>query len=405
MFRAVASSIVSGKVFSFPRKQESIFQECCIAFDCFAFLIDGRFRGMTNLEGLQRKQAMHSHSNSHASHDWEMPHQFDEGNPAAEHSTRWVLVITVLMMIAEIVAGFFSNSMALLADGWHMSSHAIAIGMATLAYTMARRHADDPRYAWGTWKIEVLGGFASAFALVGVALAMAWSSFERLISPLPIQYGEAILVAAAGLVVNLVCAKILHGAHGHHGGGHDHHHHDHAHGHDAGHSHAAHEGHDAHKPHAAHDAHADVNLRSAYVHVLADAMTSVLAIAALGGGYLFGWQWLDPAVGLFGSVVVAIWAIGLLRDTSAVLLDREMQGPIVEQLRSALLKPANGGDIEIADLHLWRVGRSRYACIIGLVTHRADLEPQQVRGWLADVPALYHISVEINHCGACAPAV
>jgi cation diffusion facilitator family transporter len=340
---------------------------------------------------------MHSHSDSHAlhaSHDWEMPHQFDEGNPAGERSTRWVLVITLLMMIAEIVAGFFSNSMALLADGWHMSSHAIAIGMATLAYTMARRHAHDPRYAWGTWKIEVLGGFASAFALVGVAGVMAWSSAERLIWPLPIQYGEAIWVAAIGLLVNLGCAKILHGAHGDHGhDDHHHHHHEHAHDHDEKHSHHA------------HDAHADVNLRSAYVHVLADAMTSVLAIAALAGGYLFGWQWLDPAVGLFGSVVVAIWAVGLLRNTSAVLLDREMQGPVVEQLRSALLNPDNGGDIEIADLHLWRVGRSRYACIIGLVTHRADLEPQHVRAWLADVPALYHTSVEINHCGACAPAV
>ncbi|MDB5814116.1 MAG: cation transporter [Rhodocyclales bacterium] len=318
-----------------------------------------------------------------------MPHHFDEGNPAAERSTRWVLVITLLMMVAEIVVGFFSNSMALLADGWHMSSHAIAIGMAALAYTMARRHAGDPRYAWGTWKIEVLGGFASAFALVGVAGVMAWSSAERLISPLPIQYGEAIWVAAVGLVVNLVCAKILHGAHAQHDDDHNHHHH-----HEHGHNHHGH-----------HGAHVDVNLRSAYVHVLADAMTSVLAIAALGGGLLFGWQWLDPAIGLFGSAVVAVWAVGLLRNTSAVLLDREMQGPIVDQLRAAVLAPSNGGDIEIADLHLWRVGRSRYACIIGLVTHRLDIEPQHVRTWLADVPALYHVSVEINHCGACVPAV
>lgn len=328
-----------------------------------------------------------------------MPHQFDEGNPAAERGTRWVLVITLLMMVAEIVAGLLANSMALLADGWHMSSHAIAIGMAALAYAMARRHANDPRYAWGTWKIEVLGGFASAFALVGVAALMAWSSAERLLNPLPIHYGEAIWVAVIGLLVNLACAKILHGAHGDHS--HHHGHHDHDHNHAAG-----RDKHDHHPGHVAkheHGAHQDVNLRSAYVHVLADAMTSVLAIAALLGGSLFGWQWLDPAIGLFGSVVVAVWAVGLLRDTSAVLLDREMQGPIVEQLRAALQAPANGGDIEIADLHLWRVGRSRYACILGLVTHRADLEPQQVRDWLADVPALYHVSVEINHCDHCAP--
>ena len=357
---------------------------------------------------------MHSHSHPHAddhaheyvaplSHDareWEMPHQFDEGNPAAERGTRWVLGITLVMMLAEIVAGYLTNSMALLADGWHMSSHAVAIGMAAVAYAMARRHAHDARYAWGTWKIEVLGGFASAFALVGVAGVMAWSSVERLLSPLPIQYGEAMWVAAVGLVVNLVCAKILHGAHDHGHGEHDHHDHghDHGHAHDVG-------GHQGHAHGEGHTDHHDVNLQSAYVHVLTDAMTSVLAIAALAGGSMFGWQWLDPAIGLFGSVVVAVWAIGLLRDSSAVLLDREMHGPIVEQLRSALLAPANGGDIDIADLHVWRVGRARYACIVGLVTHRADLEPQQVRAWLRDLPALYHVSVEINHCGVCAPAV
>ncbi|MEC5386296.1 CDF family Co(II)/Ni(II) efflux transporter DmeF [Uliginosibacterium sp. H3] len=326
---------------------------------------------------------------SHHVDDWEMPHQFDEGNPAAERGTRWVLVITLVMMLAEIVAGYLTNSMALLADGWHMSSHAVAIGMAAFAYAMARRHANDARYAWGTWKIEVLGGFASAFALVGVAGMMAWSSVERLVAPLPIHYGEAMWVAAIGLAVNLVCAKILHGAHDH-GHGDDHHHH-HEHG---DHVHHAH-GHEA--------SHRDVNLQSAYVHVLTDAMTSVLAIAALAGGSLLGWQWLDPVIGLFGSIVVAVWAIGLLRETSAVLLDREMQGPIVEQLRAALLAPANGGDIEIADLHVWRVGRARYACIVGLVTHRADLQPQQVRGWLKELPALYHVSVEINHCGVCTP--
>ncbi|GAB4060846.1 CDF family Co(II)/Ni(II) efflux transporter DmeF [Uliginosibacterium sediminicola] len=337
---------------------------------------------------------------SHAA-AWHLPHRFDEGNPAAERSTRLVLGITLLMMVAEIIGGLYSNSMALLADGWHMSSHAVAIGMAALAYALARRHAHDTRYAWGTWKIEVLGGFVSALLLLLVAAAMLWGSVERLFAPLAIHYTEAIWIAVIGLVVNLVCAALLHGAHDHdHGHGHSH---DHALAHDD----HDHDDHDHDHDHDDHDDHAhahhgeDVNLRSAYVHVLADAATSLLAIAALLGGSWLGWWWLDSVIGMVGAVVVAVWALGLLRETGAVLLDHERHLPVGERVRARVLDTANGGDIEISDLHVWRVGRSRYACVLGLVTHRAELQPDDVRGWLRSLPELYHVNVEINRCSAC----
>ncbi len=228
-------------------------------------------------------------------------HIFDTGNELAERSTRVVMWITAVMMVVEIAAGWWYNSMALLADGWHMSSHAVAIGLSAVAYGTARRYAKDPRFAFGTWKIEILGGFASAMFLLGVAAMMVVGSVERIFSPQAIQYQEAIVIAILGLVVNIVCALILGKAH----------HHDHGHGH--GHEHAD----------AKHDAHHhDLNLKSAYVHVIADAATSVLAIVALVGGLVYGWSWLDPVMGIVGAVLVAVWAKGLLVDTGKVLLDR-----------------------------------------------------------------------------------
>ena len=201
---------------------------------------------------------MHTHNLSEWSHD----HEFDTGNQAAERGTRIVMWITAAMMVIEIIAGWWFNSMALLADGWHMSSHTVAIGVSAFAYAAARRYARDPRFAFGTWKIEVLGGFASSMFLLSVALMMVIGSVERLISPQPIHYLEAMIVAVVGLVVNIACAMILGNAHGHHHDhGDDHHGHDHAHGH-------------------------DLNLKSAYLHIVADAATSVLAIAALAGGWL-----------------------------------------------------------------------------------------------------------------------
>jgi cation diffusion facilitator family transporter len=236
---------------------------------------------------------------SHDLSDWTHEHVFDAGNQAAERGTRAVMWLTAAMMVVEITAGWWFNSMALLADGWHMSSHAVAIGLSAFAYAAARRYARDPRFAFGTWKIEILGGFASAIFLLGVAAMMVFASVERILSPQPIHYQEAMIVAALGLVVNLVSAMILGGAHHH---GHDHQHHDHHGHHDHGHEHNHHE-------------HHDLNLKSAYLHVIADAATSVLAIIALAGGWLYGWSWLDPVMGIVGAAWVAVWATGLLIDT------------------------------------------------------------------------------------------
>lgn len=309
---------------------------------------------------------------------WTHEHAFDTGNPAAERGTHLVMWITAAMMVIEIGAGWWFNSMALLADGWHMSSHALAIGLSAFAYSMARRHAGDGRYAFGSWKIEVLGGFASAVILLAVVAVMLFASVERLFSPQTIHYQEAIVVATVGLIVNIICALILGGAHHH---GHAHEHDSHAHG-DA--SHSAH-GH-------------DLNLKSAYVHVVADAATSVLAIAALVGGLLFGWSWLDPVMGLVGAALVAWWALGLIRQTSKVLLDREMDNPVVDEIREVITAKGAGGDTRITDLHVWRVGREAYACALAVVTHDTELTASRVREWLSVHGELVHATVEVHHC-------
>jgi cation diffusion facilitator family transporter len=319
--------------------------------------------------------AMHSHDLS----EWRHEHVFDSGNAAAERGTRWVMWITLAMMAVEIAAGWFYNSMALLADGFHMSSHAVAIGLSAYAYATARRHANDPRYAFGTWKIEVLGGFASAVFLLVVVALMAWGSVERLIKPEPIHYPEAMAIAVLGLVVNLVCALIL-------GQAHDHgHHHGHHHGHDHGHDHD-------------HGHHHDLNLKSAYLHVIADAATSVAAIAALAGGWWLGWAWLDPVMGLVGAVLVAVWARGLIAETSRVLLDREMDHPVVDEIREVIAERGTATHTLIADLHVWRVGRATYACAMSLVTHDAALTPREVRDWLSVHEEIVHATIEIHRC-------
>jgi cation diffusion facilitator family transporter len=297
-------------------------------------------------------------------------HAFDTHNPLAERRTRQVMWLTAAMMVLEIVAGTLLGSMALLADGWHMSSHALALGVSAGAYWLARRHAGDPRFAFGTWKIEVLGGYTSAVFLVGVAAYMGIESVTRLLQPTRIHFDEAIPVAILGLAVNVVSAWLLstgsshaHAAHGHdHGDGHHHHHH-------------------------------DLNLRSAYLHVVADAATSVLAIIALAGGKYFGATWLDPVMGIVGTVLVGRWALGLLRDTGRVLLDAEMDAPVVAEVREVVA--ALPGAPRLHDLHVWRVGKGKYACIVSLGVDD-ELRAGEVREALSVHEELVHVTVEID---------
>lgn len=297
-------------------------------------------------------------------HRWQHDHAFGtRERTRGERRTRWVVALTLVTMAVEIAAGTLFGSMALLADGWHMGTHAAALGIAVFAYAYARRHADDPRYTFGTGKVGALGGFASATGLGVVALLIFAESAQRLAAPVAIRFDEAIAVACVGLAVNVACALLLRDDPSH-----------------------AHEGH-AH-------AHHDHNLRGAYLHVLADALTSLLAIAALSTGKLLGWTWMDPVMGLVGSVVIARWSLDLLRDTSSVLLDAE----VPEASRAAIRRAIEAdGDTRVADLHVWRVGPRHLAAIVSLVAHHPR-EPQHYKRRLADVPDLVHVTVEAHRC-------
>ena len=362
-----------------------------------------------------------SHMTTHA-HDlsaWRHSHQFDAGNRAGEARTRWVLALTLVTMVAEIVAGWWTGSMALLADGWHMGTHALALGVAALAYGLARRHAADTRYAFGTWKIEVLGSFASALVLGLVAVGIVLESGLRLWKAEPLSAQTALAVAVVGLLVNLLSAWLLHGAgsgdassasepvlaqgnsHAHgeeRAQGHDHSQgHDPAHGHGHGHAHGHSHGHPHAHGHAHGHGHAqghDMNLRAAYVHVLADALTSVLAILALAAALWLGWWWLDPLVGVLGAAVIGVWSLGLMRESATVLLDREMDHPLTQDIRLAL---ESDGDAKVADLHVWRVGRDKFAAIACIVAD-VPLAPSIYRARLAQHNELVHVSLEVNRC-------
>ncbi|MFY2641996.1 CDF family Co(II)/Ni(II) efflux transporter DmeF [Achromobacter insuavis] len=317
-----------------------------------------------------------------------------------ERRVWWVIALTAGMMVVEIIAGNLYGSMALVADGWHMSTHAGAMLITALAYGYARRQARNPRFTFGTGKLGELAGFASAIVLALIALIIGWDSLARLVDPVPIRFDEAIAIAAAGLVVNLVSAWLLkddHGhAHGHGGHGHDHDHdhgRDHDHSHDHGHAHSHASPSPAHAPAAAH-AHPqrshDNNLRSAYVHVLADALTSVLAIAALLAGRSYGWLWADPAMGVVGALVIARWSWGLIRDSGTVLLDAAPQSG---KMRRDIEQALDAGDGEIADLHVWQVGPGHYAAIVSLVT-RHPRDSAFYKAKLAHIAGLSHLTVE-----------
>lgn len=271
--------------------------------------------------------------------------------------TRWVVVLTAVMMVGEIIAGYLTGSMALLADGFHMATHAGALGVAAAAYAFAKRHARNPAYSFGTGKVGDLAGFASAMALGLIALGIGVESVLRLFQPITVAFGEATIIAVVGLGVNIASAFLLSGGH------HDHHHHGHA--------------------------HSDNNLRSAYVHVLADALTSVLAIAALLAGRYLGWVWMDPVMGIVGAIVIARWSWTLMRDTAAVLLDAT-DSHVADEVRELVEGP---GDARIADLHVWRVGPEAHAAIVSVVG-RHGVDTDTIRTRLTPVHELAHLTVE-----------
>lgn len=303
---------------------------------------------------------MHSHN----LHNWQHDHDFAVVHEHGERRTLQVLLLTAVTMVIEVAAGLVFGSMALLADGWHMGTHVAAFLITLFAYRYARRHAGDPSFAFGTGKVSVLGGFASAVALALVALLMGVESVQRILAPQPIHFNESITVAVLGLTVNIISALLLQGHHEH---AHDHHDHGH---------------------------HHDHNLKAAYLHVLADAFTSVLAITALLAGKYRGWSWLDPAMGIVGAAVITRWALSLLKETSPILLDGSIEEETLAEIRHRIEERI---DNRISDIHVWRLGPTQYGAIISIVTHF----PQNVsyyKDLLRDCKDLTHLTVEINAC-------
>lgn len=298
---------------------------------------------------------------------WTHDHDYLAMHEQGRQRSWIVLIVTLIVMVIEIAAGTLFGSMALLADGWHMSTHAVAFIIVLVAYHYAEKHARDPAFSFGSGKFGVLGGFASAVALAVVALTMLMESLQRLIQPEAIRFNEALGVAVLGLAVNVVSVFILKTPHEHS--------HDHGHGHPHHHEH-------------------DHNLKAAYMHVLADALTSVLAIVALLFGKYFGWNRLDAAVGIVGAVVIGKWAHGLLCETAPILLDKtaddELNGRIKEILE-------NIDDVLVADLHLWKVSPSASAAVVSIVTHHPR-DPDCYKEQLAGLHGLDHVTVEVNRC-------
>ena len=295
---------------------------------------------------------------------WQHDHQFHIDEGKGEQNTRRVVILTLVMMVFEIAAGWVFGSMALLADGWHMGTHAMALGITAFAYYYARKNADNPAYSFGTGKVGVLAGFASAIILGVIAFLMTVESALRFLSPVAIKFNEAILVAVIGLAVNIVSAFLLKE---------DHHH---EHGHD----------------HGLHHDHHDHNLKAAYLHVMADALTSLLAIFALFSGKLLGWVWMDPVMGIVGAALITRWSIGLLKDTGAILLDSGVEQELIVDIVKTI---ESDTDNRVCDIHVWPLGASHFAAILSIVTHLPK-PPQHYKDLLHDFPGLDHITIEIH---------
>lgn len=300
---------------------------------------------------------------------WKHEHTFGlEEMTVGEKSTRLVIALTGMMMIVEVVAGIAFGSMALLADGMHMGSHAVALAISAAAYMLARKYARDRRFSFGIGKVNGLAGYTSAIILAVFAFSMAWKSIDRFFNPEEIVFNQAILVAVIGLIVNVVSVRILDAKHSHD---------QHTHSHQSG-------------------VHSDHNLRSAYLHVLADALTSVLAIVALLSGKYFGVMWMDPVMGLVGAVLVARWSVGLLRETSLLLLDQQAPVNVREEIREAI---ESQDDNRISDLHLWAIGPDIFAAVISIIS-ASPKQPDEYKGLIPDHLGLVHATVEVHQCKA-----
>ncbi len=303
---------------------------------------------------------------------WQHDHTFGQDTVRpGERRTHIVIVLTAAMMVVEVVAGLAFGSMALLADGLHMASHACALTISALAYLYTRRHACNPEFSFGAGKMNALGGFTGAVLLAVFAVMMGWESVERILAPVGIAFNQAIAVAVVGLVVNGACVFIL------------------------GHQHEDHDGHSHEHSHDHHHKH-DHNLRSAYLHVLADALTSLLAIFALLAGKYYGLNWMDPAMGIVGAVLVARWSVGLLRTTAAVLLDKQAPASVQERVRSSI---EADGDTRVADLHIWAIAPGLYSIVVSVVASKPQ-PPEHYKGRFPEDLHLAHQTVEVHRCVA-----
>ena len=336
---------------------------------------------------------MHTHDLKPFAHS----HAFaDEGQQQREQALGWVTLLTLATMVVELVAGWWTGSLALTADGWHMGTHALALGGAVLAYRLSLRASTHRAvlggpagFAFGGWKIEVLAAYTSGLVLLGVAVWLAWEGISTLRNPKPVDYRDALVVAVIGLVVNLASVWLLsRGTQGHS-------HHDH-HGQDRGHDHHGHHhGHEGHQGH-----HHDHNFSAAYLHVMADAFTSVLAIGALVGGAWFGLGWLDPVVALLGAAVIGQWSLGMLRSTATALVDATEDPALTQRIRDLIQAD---GDAQVSDLHVWQVGARAWSAAVAVVADRPEAAAVY-RARLQAVEELRHITVEVHRCPGSAAA-